>query len=488
MIFQSGDIIKVVNLPERTGMNGWIGCVERFDDATQKYKIEVRSKGVSSTINLKPENIELANAKIFDCIESSLNNGTTSIDSIENCIVSEGVTEISDNIPFSASLLLQRTKRAVLMDGVYIPSRQLLFLEGQCISIDCKNETVQIDDIDFSTKYNQNKYYLLIIHSGHVIFRRCRFSNQRYGIVCELNTTVTDQIDRKLTVIFENCLFEGFTEHAVCFSTGSFATFLFCTFRNNGAGIIVREGGQAEIRSCFFQNHTDSVIQCVDRLSSLQITDCCIDTSSHACGVFITKSKLAVIERCIITNCMALGIMVEDKAVIKILSSKITRCFSGIMIGIGKIRAEVTDSTISNNLSYGIIISDICFGNITLNNNAITMNRMDIVNNSDNCSVSIDGNNFPKNNTLTDSQRSTQIISHGEKYSDQLLSAQRAYKAAGILEHAPRCNLCNVKEPMDKKFLKCGRCEAVVYCSKECQKNDWDKHKTVCKVQGSRIA
>jgi hypothetical protein len=66
MIFQSGDIIKVVNLPERTGMNGWIGNVERFDDATQKYKIKVRSKGVSSHINLKPENVEIVHAKIFE--------------------------------------------------------------------------------------------------------------------------------------------------------------------------------------------------------------------------------------------------------------------------------------------------------------------------------------------------------------------------------------------------------------------------------------
>jgi hypothetical protein len=64
--YQSGDVVRVVNLPERTGMNDWIGSVERFDEDTQKYKIEVRSKGVSSFINLKPENSDLANTKMLD--------------------------------------------------------------------------------------------------------------------------------------------------------------------------------------------------------------------------------------------------------------------------------------------------------------------------------------------------------------------------------------------------------------------------------------
>lgn len=32
----------------------------------------------------------------------------------------------------------------------------------------------------------------------------------------------------------------------------------------------------------------------------------------------------------------------------------------------------------------------------------------------------------------------------------------------------------------DEKLSRCGKCEVVKYCSKECQKNDWDAHKRVC--------
>jgi hypothetical protein len=30
------------------------------------------------------------------------------------------------------------------------------------------------------------------------------------------------------------------------------------------------------------------------------------------------------------------------------------------------------------------------------------------------------------------------------------------------------------------KLLKCSRCESGLYCSKECQKSDWKRHKKVC--------
>ena len=31
------------------------------------------------------------------------------------------------------------------------------------------------------------------------------------------------------------------------------------------------------------------------------------------------------------------------------------------------------------------------------------------------------------------------------------------------------------------KFKKCSACQSVYYCSRECQKSDWKKHKKVCK-------
>jgi hypothetical protein len=43
-----------------------------------------------------------------------------------------------------------------------------------------------------------------------------------------------------------------------------------------------------------------------------------------------------------------------------------------------------------------------------------------------------------------------------------------------------RCNFCDVYTPAT--LLKCGKCKAVPYCSKECQKRDWSVHKGLCKL------
>jgi len=42
------------------------------------------------------------------------------------------------------------------------------------------------------------------------------------------------------------------------------------------------------------------------------------------------------------------------------------------------------------------------------------------------------------------------------------------------------CFHCNQAASGKKKLLKCAGCEAITYCSKECQKEDWTRHKWNC--------
>ncbi|KAJ7693963.1 hypothetical protein B0H17DRAFT_1058795 [Mycena rosella] len=41
-----------------------------------------------------------------------------------------------------------------------------------------------------------------------------------------------------------------------------------------------------------------------------------------------------------------------------------------------------------------------------------------------------------------------------------------------------RCYRCN--EPGDSKLRKCARCQVALYCSPQCQKEDWKLHKPTC--------
>ncbi|KAM5544088.1 hypothetical protein V8D89_002274 [Ganoderma adspersum] len=54
----------------------------------------------------------------------------------------------------------------------------------------------------------------------------------------------------------------------------------------------------------------------------------------------------------------------------------------------------------------------------------------------------------------------------------------------GKTKHMSRkCNNCFVSGD-EKQLFSCSRCRSQAYCSKDCQKADWKKHKTICQNNG----
>ena len=43
---------------------------------------------------------------------------------------------------------------------------------------------------------------------------------------------------------------------------------------------------------------------------------------------------------------------------------------------------------------------------------------------------------------------------------------------------------CRNCHKIDCKLRTCKNCRYVLYCSRKCQKNDWNQHKLKCKTQG----
>ena len=44
------------------------------------------------------------------------------------------------------------------------------------------------------------------------------------------------------------------------------------------------------------------------------------------------------------------------------------------------------------------------------------------------------------------------------------------------------CYYCNTMSDADEPLQSCSGCQLVGYCSRDCQKSDWNRHKSVCKA------
>ena len=59
--------------------------------------------------------------------------------------------------------------------------------------------------------------------------------------------------------------------------------------------------------------------------------------------------------------------------------------------------------------------------------------------------------------------------------------------SAIVNENEDKCKKCNVTRS-EKKLSKCSRCGKVFYCSKNCQKEDWNEHKKNCVDKKNKIS
>jgi hypothetical protein len=65
--------------------------------------------------------------------------------------------------------------------------------------------------------------------------------------------------------------------------------------------------------------------------------------------------------------------------------------------------------------------------------------------------------------------------------SESQANAMKTHGVWGKTRAFVKCSYCGVLEETKKQFQKCSRCGFVFYCSKTCQRNDWQNHKKICK-------
>ncbi|KAG9230151.1 hypothetical protein BJ875DRAFT_488239 [Amylocarpus encephaloides] len=53
---------------------------------------------------------------------------------------------------------------------------------------------------------------------------------------------------------------------------------------------------------------------------------------------------------------------------------------------------------------------------------------------------------------------------------------------------AQKCTACDKPSTEDKPLKPCAKCQSVHYCSRDCQKADFKKHKKVCALKAQEYA
>ena len=204
---------------------------------------------------------------------------------------------------------------------------------------------------------------------------------------------------------------------------------------------------------------------------SVELLNCTVLADPHIneYGILINAAGPAVIRGCRVENFKDIGIYLRgSKHVSRVAISDchVAGCHAGVHIELGEYVATI-DATCLQNNGCGLYIIPTAIGKIALNQFSFVENKSYNIRNVS----AVEG-------ILTVDGMVQETVKIGRPYQIPTeLAARRCGQRAGICDI--NCLNCGRKEELDEKFKKCGKCEDVCYCSKECQKAHWKEHKNV---------
>jgi len=79
--------------------------------------------------------------------------------------------------------------------------------------------------------------------------------------------------------------------------------------------------------------------------------------------------------------------------------------------------------------------------------------------------------------TILDEKKAGKRMRKKERQNESNLGTRMTNEQAEVIL---QCNSCRRLAGSSESFSKCGRCKAVYYCGRECQKRDWPSHRPNC--------
>ena len=375
-------------------------------------------------------------------------------------------------------------KTALSTAGVPNPAKK--YFGNVHIAPTSDDAILEFEDIHF------DECNLLTCTNGRFItFRRCVFCNTTVIVAGKSPFTtlpissayVAEGVRERLgtpNVVFENCVFDAgiLNEESEGVSVGNAGTvtLLNCVVRNCGVGVITTAGATVTMRHCLIENCMNG-IGMGEKTKRFDMQHCLVHKSPQfpclgGFGILIEPVVSALITGCRIENGQDFGILFSGKSgpVIRatICDCHVSKCRSGVCFMMGAVDATIVSTVLQNNLEYGLCIYPTVIGTVAVNQCTIVGNRMRNVLHFS-----------PAKNMLTvDGVVQAASQSQYPYEVPSQLAAKRCGQRAGICDI--NCLNCGRKEESGEKFKKCGKCEDVCYCSRECQVAHWKEHKKIC--------
>ncbi|KAL7577550.1 hypothetical protein ACA910_015080 [Epithemia clementina (nom. ined.)] len=354
--------------------------------------------------------------------------------------------------------------------------------------------------VNEATLWDAN-WHAAVVENSTVVFRECHVSSTSGPIVCA---------DSGAYVILEQCtVHDGAQGGLLAVDSAMLVLWRTRVCYNAANGLELRQSGSAVLKDCeFFANGRQGILVW-HGAGSLEATNCQIHSHKNESGVMVREnqpSKASFRECRIHTNGMA-GVVVEDRGFVKLQKCILTENLEGVLIQ-GAASADVRSCNVSKNRSNGIFIGfDHKSGFVTIVRNRLEGNQGKglLIGTGLNERLKVERNEEFKNrglppmltaNILQHVQKSGALANKGlRKWAKRVSKAGpsdgiygNAAMDAIVREILPRaassvlsCAFCEKPAPAGVRFARCGRCQAVCYCSTDCQRRHWKGgHKEEC--------
>ena len=468
--FVIGRVGTINHLINRSDLNESLGRIVGYAGDSNRYHVRCRD---GKTISIKVENITLVDDIGSPDYVTELRQNPMLVaenlgpDAVMQGVVTPGaVVYLGDG----ASLIWPQF---MITQPCLVRGGENCVVSSSCV-VDLKcSQRVEFENIKFSTSAGNA---VLVLSGSHTIFKNCIFTADDASFASDFNSTA----------YFDSCIFERARGSGTICAGNQFMR--NCIIRHvGGFGVEVRDHGVLKAWKCQIVDTGRAGVIGYKDADTMELSDCHISRSRDS-GVLLLDGCTGTLRHCDIRDAKVAGVAIQNRGTACIDACTIASCWHGVLAQTGKCSVLVKSCSISKCKMYGIFIGMDCRGTVTLLENTLTKNKVKAINNDaveEHCTVMVDGRILTnKQGTMAQvdpASRDSIIQATDAACAHMFNSAQATLKARAKVGLATiTCASCCAAQG-DVKFLTCGQCLEMRYCSKQCQKMHWKNgHKQSC--------